>query len=126
MPIRPSVAHSYKHLIILQRSPRCPQKLALTSPKNGGRSIRIVRLRTKATEYFYSFLVMNYVPRRRIATGSNIDLYILVPLVLLIFQDIKICSKTIKTRMSYRDIQHRFLNNFIFPVTKMKRYLNIL
>jgi hypothetical protein len=27
-----------------------PQKLALTSPTNGGRSVGIVRLRTKATE----------------------------------------------------------------------------
>jgi hypothetical protein len=33
-----------------------PQKLALTSPTCGGRSIRIVRLRTKATEFFVIFL----------------------------------------------------------------------
>jgi hypothetical protein len=29
-----------------------PQKLALTSPTSGGRSVGIVRLRTKATEFF--------------------------------------------------------------------------
>jgi hypothetical protein len=29
-----------------------PQKLALTLPTNGGRSVGIVRLRTKATEFF--------------------------------------------------------------------------
>jgi hypothetical protein len=29
-----------------------PQKLALTSPKSGGRSVGIVRSRTKATEFF--------------------------------------------------------------------------
>jgi hypothetical protein len=30
-----------------------PQKLALTSPTCGGRSVRIVRLRTKTTEFFF-------------------------------------------------------------------------
>jgi hypothetical protein len=37
----------------LSRGPRgtlYPQKLALTSPTSGGRSVGIVRLRTKATE----------------------------------------------------------------------------
>jgi hypothetical protein len=29
-----------------------PQKLALTSPKSGGRSVGIVRLRTQTTEFF--------------------------------------------------------------------------
>jgi hypothetical protein len=33
-----------------------PQKLTLTSPTSGGRSVGVVRLRTKATE-FYSFFV---------------------------------------------------------------------
>jgi hypothetical protein len=32
-----------------------PQKLALTSPTSGGRSVGLVRLRTKATEF--NFLV---------------------------------------------------------------------
>jgi len=32
-------------------TPLYPQKLALTSPTGGGRSVGIVRLRTKATEY---------------------------------------------------------------------------
>jgi len=30
-----------------------PQKLALTSPTGGGRSVGIVRVRTKATEFVY-------------------------------------------------------------------------
>jgi hypothetical protein len=34
-----------------------PQKLALTSPKSGGRSVSIDRLRTKATEFFLWTLV---------------------------------------------------------------------
>jgi hypothetical protein len=33
-------------------TPLYPQKLALTSPTSGGRSVGIVRLRTKATEFF--------------------------------------------------------------------------
>jgi hypothetical protein len=32
-----------------------PQKLALTSPTGGGRSVGIVRSRTKATEFFFSY-----------------------------------------------------------------------
>ena len=36
-------------------TPLYPQKLALTSPTGGGRSVGIVRVRTKATEF--SFIV---------------------------------------------------------------------
>jgi len=34
-------------------TPLYPQKLALTSPTGGGRSVGIVRLRTKATEFSF-------------------------------------------------------------------------
>jgi len=34
-------------------TPLYPPKLALTSPTSGGRSVGIVRSRTKATEYYY-------------------------------------------------------------------------
>jgi hypothetical protein len=33
------------------------QKLALTSPKSGGRSVGIVRLQTKATEFVFCFVL---------------------------------------------------------------------
>jgi len=33
-------------------TPLYPKKLALTSPTGGGRSVGIVRVRTKATEFF--------------------------------------------------------------------------
>ena len=33
--------------------PLYPQKLALTSPTGGGRSVGIVRVRTKATEFVF-------------------------------------------------------------------------
>jgi len=33
-------------------TPLYPQKLALTSPTGGGRSVGLVRSRTKATEFF--------------------------------------------------------------------------
>ena len=36
-------------------TPLYPQKLALTSPTGGGRSVGIVRSRTKATEFFFFF-----------------------------------------------------------------------
>jgi hypothetical protein len=39
-----------------------PQKFALTSPTSGGRSVGIVRLRTKATGYYYYYPnVLSYV-----------------------------------------------------------------
>jgi len=37
-------------------TPLYPQKLALTSPTSGGRSVGIVRSRTKATEVFFMVL----------------------------------------------------------------------
>ena len=37
-------------------TPLYPQKLALNSPTGGGRSVGIVRSRTKATEFSFSFL----------------------------------------------------------------------
>ena len=37
-------------------TPLYPQKLALTSPTGGGRSVGIVRVRTKATEFFIALL----------------------------------------------------------------------
>ena len=41
-------------------TPLYPQKLALTSPTDGGRSVGIVRVRTKATEFSFSFMVRVY------------------------------------------------------------------
>jgi hypothetical protein len=40
---------------LTMRQPLCPQILALTSPISGGRSVDIVRSRTKATELDYTF-----------------------------------------------------------------------
>ena len=37
-----------------------PQKLALTSPTGGGRSVGVVRVRTKATEFFIIILYIIY------------------------------------------------------------------
>jgi len=37
-------------------TPLYPQKLALTSPNGGGRSVGIVRVRTKATEFSFSLV----------------------------------------------------------------------
>jgi len=36
-------------------TPLYPQKLALTSPTGGGRSVGIVRSRTKATEFCHAY-----------------------------------------------------------------------
>jgi len=37
------------------------QKLALTSPTGGGRSVGIVRSRTKATDFFYELCAPNLI-----------------------------------------------------------------
>ena len=41
-------------------TPLYPQKLALTSPTSGGRSVGIVRLRTKATELLLSIVITSH------------------------------------------------------------------
>jgi len=46
-------------------TPLYPQKLALTSPTGGGRSVGIVRVRTKATESKCSAFVVFRVLERR-------------------------------------------------------------
>jgi len=47
-------------------TPLYPQKLALTSPTGGGRSVGIVRARTKATEFSFSLVdcVLWHEPRK--------------------------------------------------------------
>jgi len=42
-------------------TPLYPQKLALTSPTVGGRSVGIVRVRTKATEFVF-VCVIDFIP----------------------------------------------------------------
>jgi hypothetical protein len=43
------------------RDTLCPQKLALTSPTCGDRSVSIVRLRTKNTEFVFLFLFVTCI-----------------------------------------------------------------
>jgi len=42
-------------------TPLYPQKLALTSPTGGGRSVGIVRSRTKATEFIFSLVEVMFL-----------------------------------------------------------------
>ena len=42
-------------------TPLYPQKLALTLPTGGGRSVGIVRSQTKATEFSFSFSLVDTV-----------------------------------------------------------------
>ena len=52
-------------------TPLYPQKLALTSPTGGGRSVGVVRSRTKATEFFLCLCGPSSVVV--IATGYGLD-----------------------------------------------------
>jgi hypothetical protein len=73
-------------------TPLYPQKLALTSPTGGGRSVGIVRSRTKAMEFMEitgieilqqqsHFITMNKKPTRRTIVLKSLKLYcILIPL----------------------------------------------
>ena len=49
------------------------QKLALTSPTGGGRSVGIVRARTKATEFSLVFSVLKLIPtfRRKLVRNGK-------------------------------------------------------
>jgi hypothetical protein len=48
-----------------------PQELALTSPTSGGRSVDIVRLRTKATEFVCLFCVEPILAAKSVVTTLN-------------------------------------------------------
>ena len=50
-------------------TPLYPQKLALTSPTGGGRSVGIVRSRTKATEFSFSLVYMADVASKQQTTA---------------------------------------------------------
>jgi hypothetical protein len=52
-----------------------PQKLALTSPTSGGRSVGIVRLRAKDTELFWSFKWAQVVTDAKHACTSTFKLW---------------------------------------------------
>ena len=63
-------------------TPLYPQKLALTSPTGGGRSVDIVRVRTKATEfslvYLVGFIKKNYHDARsRESQKKEINVFVL-------------------------------------------------
>jgi hypothetical protein len=53
-------------------TPLYPQKLVLTSPTGGGRSVGIVRSRTKATEFCFSLVYSQHVPSHSNTTCSNL------------------------------------------------------
>ena len=50
-------------------TPLYPQKFALTSPTGGGRSVGIVRSRTKATEFTFKVLSLRQDVLRKLCTG---------------------------------------------------------
>jgi len=67
-------------------TPLYPQKLALTSPTGGGRSVGIVRSRTKATEFSFSlkrgkFKVRNGMKEITKRYTNNIQTQIMDPVL---------------------------------------------
>ena len=52
-------------------TPLYPQKLALTSPTGGGRSVGMVRLRTKATEFSFRSHRKFVFQRKRTYSGKR-------------------------------------------------------
>ena len=65
-------------------TPLYPQKFALTSPTGGGRSVGIVRVRTKATEFRLVVVVLvaaaTEITKYRIFLGSSVFMFFLVDL----------------------------------------------
>ena len=69
-------------------TPLYPRKLALTSPTGGGRSVGIVRVRTKATELLLLFLLPYFCRvfaiihlKRSLLLGYFIYIYIWFPVI---------------------------------------------
>jgi len=68
-------------------TPLNPQKLALTSPTGGGRSVGIVRVRTKATEFslvlglgvLYIHVLLTYVYTGKIGERSIMRVFWVTP-----------------------------------------------
>jgi hypothetical protein len=52
-------------------TPLYPQRLALTSPTSGGRSVGIVRSRTQATEFSFSFFLSCIIKSVYAVTSEN-------------------------------------------------------
>ena len=48
-------------------TPLYPQKLALTSPTGSGRSVGIVRVRTKATEFYIKCTILTFIRKARVS-----------------------------------------------------------
>ena len=82
-------------------TPIYPQKLALTSPTGGGRSVGIVRLRTKATEFFiYSskleiVSVLHILPRNK-CNIRNSFCYFFVSFTQLLMSPIQVSRANIR------------------------------
>jgi len=53
-------------------TPLYPQKLALTSPTGGGRSVGIVHVRTKATEFVCYILSVSFSLKCSLFHNSNV------------------------------------------------------
>ena len=86
-------------------TPLYPQKLALTSPTGGGRSVGIVRSRTEATE------LVNYL----LETISNIS---------FLSTFLQLCSETALSRKPF-GIGHMYILKFCFRVTDIMTSQNI-
>ena len=56
-------------------TPLYPQTLALTSPTGGGRSVGIVRSRTKATEFFFNAMLVPFVGLCQVVVYALFVLY---------------------------------------------------
>ena len=59
-------------------TPLYPQMLALTSPTGGGSSVGIVRVRTKATEFSFSFSLWYHILNIQIVHSEKIQLGVCV------------------------------------------------
>jgi len=89
-------------------TPLYPQKLALTSPTGGGRSVGIVRVRTKATELATSGVITDWVlniyvvVRRRRSAGKtskrrDIHTYLFMYNYLFIYLYVQVVGLSVRT-----------------------------
>ena len=87
-----------------QVTPLYPQKLALTSPTGGGRSVGIVHSRTEATEFELMFknLILKQQKTRRLSIIKTSRLILFKSLLIFYFGDRAGCIRVLsfKTRQA--------------------------
>ena len=100
-------------------TPLYPQKLALTSPTGGGRSVGIVRVRTKATEFSFSLVAhrMRNVSDNSCRENQNTHLCSLTP-----FENCAFCKNNVEKYCRAGQSTHNMARAHFMLITSDYKY----